>query len=256
MIARLRRIYKKLIQHSRLDEYEQILRTALDNGYQVMDLKEWVEAGFPDNKVFLLRHDIDIDVEGARRMYEIEKRLKVRATYYFRHITMKSRLAKRMLSDGFEVGLHYETLATSIRKSHVERKEQLSSPMINACQVQLSKEIADFRERIGEMKSICSHGSKWNRKLNIANHVLVDDKFKKENNILFEAYDAELRDRISIYISDSSFHNKHAWRYGKSPVQAIEEQHAVILLLTHPEHWNYDIWSNMKKLWTELMDRN
>lgn len=256
MITRLKRIYRKLIQSSRLEEYERILKTAIDNGYRVMCLKEWIQSGYPQEKILLLRHDVDIDAKGARRMSEIERHLHVRATYYFRHITMRPRLMKCLLADGFEVGLHYETLATCIRKSGLTSKEQLSGEILETCKKELSKEISDFRKNIGELHSLCSHGSKWNRKLEVPNHILLDEKFKKDNAILFEAYDSELRERISTYISDSSLYNKHVWRYGKSPIQAIEERDRVILLLTHPEHWNYDFRSNVKKLWVEFKDRN
>lgn len=133
MITKLKRIYRKITQKSRLEEYRRILIAAIEHGYRVMTLREWVELGFPRDKIFLLRHDVDIDARGARRMYEIEKELHVRATYYFRHITMKPTLMKHMLSDGFEVGLHYETLATFIRESRLETKEQLSEDIFTIC---------------------------------------------------------------------------------------------------------------------------
>ena len=256
MITKLKRIYRKITQKSRLEEYRRILIAAIEHCYRVMTLREWVELGFPRDKIFLLRHDVDIDARGARRMYEIEKELHVRATYYFRHITMKPTLMKHMLSDGFEVGLHYETLATFIRESRLETKEQLSEDIFTTCRVRLTREIACFREEIGEMQSICSHGSKWNRKLDISNCLLADEKFRKENGILFETYDPELLDNISTYISDSSLSHNHAWRYGKSPLQAIENGDAVILLLTHPGHWNYDFCSNIRKLWLSFIDPN
>ena len=68
MIQRINRIYKKLVQGSRLDEYESILRQALEHGYRVMPLREWVELGYPSDKVFILRHDVDLDALGAERM--------------------------------------------------------------------------------------------------------------------------------------------------------------------------------------------
>ena len=135
MITKLKCVYRKITQKSRLEEYRQILTAAIGQGYRVMTLREWVELGFPRDKIFLLRHDVDIDARGAGRMYEIEKELHVRATYYFRHITMRPALMKRMLSDGFEVGLHYETLATFIRESRLETKNNYQKIYIRSVEL-------------------------------------------------------------------------------------------------------------------------
>ena len=169
---------------------------------------------------------------------------------------MKPELMKRMLKDGFEVGLHYETLATVIREQGITAKEQVTESVLDVCRVRLQGEIREFRERIGGMVSICSHGARGNRMIGIPNYTIVHEQFKTDNGISFETYDAALRDRITTYISDSSINQGHAWRYGKSPVQAFEDGDPVILFLTHPEHWNYDFCSNLRKLWLSFKDRN
>ena len=81
MITKLKCVYRKITQKSRLEEYRQILTAAIGQGYRGMTLREWVELGFPRDKIFLLRHDVDIDARGAGRMYEIEKELHVRIIF-------------------------------------------------------------------------------------------------------------------------------------------------------------------------------
>lgn len=253
---RWKRIYHKLFrQKDRIGEYEALLKRALENGYRVMSLLEWVREDYPSGHVLLLRHDVDIDSRGAERMFEVERRLGVHASYYFRHLTMKSSLVKRMLREGFEVGLHYENLALKMRYLQLKDKKEISSEILLSCQQQLAGEIQEFRKSFGSMTSLCSHGAAWNRKLGVPNHILVDDTFKKEHDILFEAYDEALRERITTYISDASVTDASVWRYGKSPVEAIEQGDSVILLLTHPEHWNHHFLSNVHKLWLSFLDR-
>lgn len=252
-----KRIYHKLFrQKDRMSEYEDLLKLALARGYRVMSLLEWVQQAYPKERVLLLRHDVDIDVRGAERMFEVERRLQVHASYYFRHLTMKPALIKRILHEGFEVGLHYETLALEMKRLRLTDKKEISPEILCLCRQQLAKEIQDFRMAFGSMTSLCSHGAAWNRKLGTPNYVLVDESFKKDHNILFEAYDESLQGRITAYISDASVTDNSAWRYGKSPVEAIEQGDSVILLLTHPEHWNHHFFSNVRKLWLSFRDRN
>lgn len=254
---RCKRIYHKLFrQKDRISEYEDLLRLGLVKGYRVMSLLEWVREGYPSGHVLLLRHDVDIDSRGAERMFEVEKRLGVHASYYFRHLTMKPSLVKRMLHERFEVGLHYETLAVEMKRLRLKDKKEVHAGMLLSCQKQLADEILEFRRDFGSMTSLCSHGAAWNRKLGIPNCILVDDAFKREHDILFETYDKALKERITTYISDASVIDTAVWRYGKSPVEAIEQGDPVILLLTHPEHWNHHFFSNVRKLWLSFCDRN
>ena len=95
---RWKRIYRKLFrQKDRIGEYEALLKRALENGYRVMSLLEWVREAYPSGHVLLLRHDVDTDSRGAERMFEVERHLGVHASYDFGHSTMKSSRVKRVL---------------------------------------------------------------------------------------------------------------------------------------------------------------
>ena len=256
-MSRWKRIYYKLFcQKDRMEEYEHILQETLRAGYRVLSIEEWVQQSFPADRVLILRHDVDIDAKGAERMFQVERKWQVHATYYFRHMTMKTALMKQMLREDFEVGLHYETLAVEMRRVGMKKREDVSSEMIEMCQRKLAKEVASFRKQIGTMVSLCSHGAAWNRKFEIPNYLLVDEAFRKNNQIAFEAYDQAIRSRITNYISDASVVVGKIWRYGISPLEAIEKEAPVILLLTHPEHWNHSFCSNIRKLWLSFWDRN
>ncbi len=75
-----------ILQKPRWKEYEAILKYALDKVYQVTSLIDWyTRFSEKSNERFLiLRHDVDTDLRGTRRMFEIEKRLGVKSTFYFR----------------------------------------------------------------------------------------------------------------------------------------------------------------------------
>ena len=69
----IKRVLKKIIQKSRLEEYKNILIYAIDKGYLLTSLSDWYENNFYTNKkVFLLRHDVDADPVGSFKIYQIE----------------------------------------------------------------------------------------------------------------------------------------------------------------------------------------
>jgi hypothetical protein len=109
------------LRHDRLDEFRALLHCALDEGYVTMTLSAFAETerSLPrerPGRILLLRHDIDSDLSRARRMWELERRLGVVGTYFFRRSTWDLRLIQQMAAEGFEVGYHYEELASAIKQ--------------------------------------------------------------------------------------------------------------------------------------------
>jgi len=72
------RVYRDYLMSSRLGEYEKIIVTLLERGYQPLTLRAYVEklngSGLDDEKYFLSRHDIDTDIDTAKAFFEVEKR--------------------------------------------------------------------------------------------------------------------------------------------------------------------------------------
>jgi len=60
--------------------YKEMLKAALASGYNFLSFSD--TARFTAEKVCLLRHDIDADLEAARDMALMESRVGVRATYF------------------------------------------------------------------------------------------------------------------------------------------------------------------------------
>lgn len=242
-------IITKLFQTSRLAEYSSLLDFAISNGYLLTSLADWYENQFyPGRKVIVLRHDVDYNPKGAYKMFLIEKERNIKSTYYFRWSTAREKIIKAISSAGFEVSLHYETLATYCRKYKIDNAGQVTEEVIKDCRSILLKEVKDFEYRFGKIKTLCSHGEIWNMKVGIPNHVLIDTRFYKELGIYFETYDQNVLSKFDKYISDSSIKTNHEWKYGLTPTEAINKQIKSICLLTHPNHWDYGPIQNIKML--------
>jgi len=229
---------------------------AQEEGYTITSLLEWFQKYHQNgHRVLILRHDVDIDKEGAMKMYEIEKSLGVRATYYFRWKTISESLIRKMRKDGFEASLHYETLATFCKRHHIREAERVTDKMMKICFYHLREEIARFRTQFGDIQTVASHGDKRNRELGIPNHVILKYGNRAELGIQFEAYDPEIRRLFDAYISDSSISNNFQWKYGLDLTDAIRQNLSTICLLTHPEHWNFSLGKKIRTIMIDICER-
>ncbi len=97
-----------------LEHYDFILKKALQEGYSIQSLEQYFDR--PLDPVLLLRHDVDVSIQYAGRMAEIEHRAGVRSTIFIRvHAAEYNPFSRqnyqclRWLTDeGFEIGLHHE----------------------------------------------------------------------------------------------------------------------------------------------------
>ncbi len=251
----IKRVTGKILQTSRLDEYEKILRYALKHGYVLCSLNDWyVKYRDSEKKVLILRHDVDYDADGAYHFFKLEKQLGATSSFYFRWKTMNPSIMNEMHQNNFEVSLHFETLATYAKKHHLFKKGDINDKVIAACQAILSDEIKRFEHTYFKIHSICSHGDKRNRVLDMPNHIIVNQKLKAKHKILFETYDSNVLSKFDAYISDSSIYSNFEWKHSGAPCNMIEEQRQTICLLTHPIHWNQSFFKNIQMLFTIYLD--
>ena len=249
------KFYKKIIQKNRLAEYRDILLRAKKEGYIITSLIDWYDNyRGSDQKILILRHDVDYDYKGAYEMFKLEKSLGLKATYYFRWLSINDNIMHEMHNSGFEVSLHYETLATYAKEHKLTTKDKITPEVLGICFEKLGDELKVFEERFWKVKTICSHGDKVNRILNITNVEILDYSRLHEYGISFNTYNPAILKEFDAYISDSSIYNNFEWKKFGAPQKAFAEGKKSICLLTHPIHWNQNIVKNIQMLFTVYQD--
>ena len=96
-------------------KYTEILKNALDSGYQISPIKDCETSSKPLQ--MLLRHDIDFSLEYAYEMAVLENSLSVRSTYYillynnfYNPLSPNSRnIIRQIAAMGHEIGIHWDS---------------------------------------------------------------------------------------------------------------------------------------------------
>jgi hypothetical protein len=101
-------------QEFSLEAYRGLLEQAKAAGFAFQSFTDYLAA--PRDKLVLLRHDVDVSLEYALRLAQVERELQIKSTYFVRlHARFyglddaDNRRRVRQLADwGFEIGLHQE----------------------------------------------------------------------------------------------------------------------------------------------------
>ncbi len=252
------RLYSDFLLPSRLAEYKAILAAALQQGYEIHSVAsfwELIQKGQFDaaKRYFINRHDIDTDLATARLMFQIEKEMGVRASYYFRLSTIDTALMKEIAANGSEVGYHFEELAT-VAKTKGLTKENIGKEMVSI-QALFKQNLQKLREKTKlPMHIVASHGDFLNRRLKLKNCALLDQTLRRETKIDLEVYDEVFKRYITSRHADTHF---PLFYQPVSPLAAIMLGEKVIYFLTHPRHWRANFWENLKhnlnRCWEECL---
>lgn len=230
---------------NRLDEWQLILKSALNKGYTIHSVKTFSKIEKQDNKKYLIiRHDIDTDTSTARKLWELEKKLKITNTsYYFRRSTIDINLMKAIEESGGEASYHYEELATFAKRAGLASKIEVLK-RLNSIQNEFKENISHLRQQSSlEMSTVASHGDWMNRKLDITNSVILEDRsFRKDVGVEIEAYDQDFMKFITSRHADAVY--PKFWS-PENPMNAIERGEHVIYILIHPRQWRSNIIVNM-----------
>lgn len=248
-------ILKTIIFNNRLKTYEKYIRYAIKNGYQVMSLKDFYSNYKNIGKCLVLRHDVDHVGESTRKMYEIEKKIGVKSTYYFRGCTLDVELAKEMHSFDYDVGFHFETLSDYADEHNLNNVENINK---NEMVKTLRKEICAFEKKVGfSIDSICSHGTATNLKIGHSNNWILDDKELDDSwgGCRFEAYNKKMYDFVDTHIMDCDLLFNYGFAYKDNPYCAIENCSNHIIFLAHPSHWYLPFNKRMRQLARLLIGR-
>jgi len=243
----------KYLKNNRIKEYDLIIKKALENNYEIISLRDYIENKYnKDKKLLVLRHDIDQFSDATRMMFEIEKKYRVYSSFYFRNSTFEAKLMKEIESYGSEASLHFEPIADFVKANNIKNKEELfSTPNWQKRCLNILKDNIDiFRNLLNiPCTTIASHGEYENRLVNTPNNYLTEDiKSYDYLGIKLEAYNKDMIDKVTCYISDVSIEINDGYRYGITPIEAIQRREKFIMFLSHPNHWYYNSWQQFKKI--------
>jgi inhibitor of KinA sporulation pathway (predicted exonuclease) len=248
------RFYSDYLLPNRMNEYSQINQLALDNGYTFKTTLEFyrntVLEKIPQQKIFVHRHDIDTDIKTARRFFEVEQKLNIKTSYYFRLNTIDIGLMKEIAAAGHEVGYHYEELAQYCKDFKIKTWEKALEKMPEI-QKRFENNFKNLESKLGfKIKSIASHGDFVNRILGHPNHELITDNLMRDSGIELECYNKAMMQHFDVLLSDQPYPKYYR---DKSPREAIAEKVNVIYLLTHTRHWHVARWENttdnIQRMW-------
>ena len=195
-------------------EYENLIKFFKDLNYKFVFFSKNIQK----KKNIILRHDVDIDITKAYEMAKIEKKLKVRSTYFFLTTSKlyncleetNQDLIKKIHSFGHEIGLHFDlSNYKNCSNKTIINKFELEKKILEECINSKVKFVSFHKPGINGMPK------------------------KLYYNKLLNAYNSNFIKEI-LYYSDS----KGSWRFG-TPFsdKSIFELRKSLQLLVHPVWW-------------------
>lgn len=246
----LQRIYSDFLMPSRLGDYHELLTAFVEAGYDSLTVRgfnQLLKSGKldPQQKILVLRQDVDTDVATSRAMWQIERALEVKATRYFRWSTFDVNFMHEIESNRGEASYHFEEIATYAKKHSISSQSEIMQ------HIQTIREL--FRENVKRMReltmlpieTVASHGDFANRKLRLYNwEITKDAQLRRDLEIACETYDEELNVRGMSRFCDAAY--PEFWDSG-NPLEAIRRGDSIIYLLVHPRHWRANQVVNMRE---------
>lgn len=204
-----------------VSRYISFLEAIDSSRFSIHSFHDYAEGSLDSDRVSVfVRHDVDISLGRATMLAEIEKRMGVHSTFFFRLHAEKydfeqaAPLIKKLSDEGFEIGLHYETL--SIAKGNHDKAIEL-----------LSHDIERLR-KIAPVNVVAAHGQKVYKNREIWEEV---DKAALQVSSAYDMkYDLYLSDAGGKPLSDK--HGKYLFDriYEAKPGQIVQ-------VLIHPDWW-------------------
>jgi hypothetical protein len=246
-------LFIRYLKNDRIKEYENIIKKALNKGYEVISLRDYIENNYDKTKkLMILRHDVDHFSDGTKMMFEVEKKYGVTSSFYFRNSTYEPKLMKAIEEYGSEASLHFEPIDDFVKANDIKNKEELKSykDWEQRCLNILKTNIDRYRNLLDiPCVTIASHGEYENTLVQTPNNYLTEDPSVYEYlGIKLEAYNKEMIEQVTCYISDVPLEITDGYKYGTTPFEAINRDEKFIMFLSHPNHWHYSLWKQFKKL--------
>jgi hypothetical protein len=180
----------------------------------------------------IMRHDVDQHPRSALTMAAIESDLGIRSSWYFRWRTAHPEVVTALRDQGFEVGLHYETLTRRILEGGPTDPQDERA--LAESRAELREEIAAFERIFGPVRSAVPHGD--SRVPGVLNAELLRGEDCSAYGIEFDGNEAMRGRGIAHWLTDRTS-AEGGWKDGTDPEELLAEGVTPILCLTHPNNW-------------------
>jgi hypothetical protein len=106
----------------------------------------------------VIRHNVDRNPENALKLAELESKLRIYGTYYFRIVdeSFNSDIIKKIADMGHEIGYHYEDVELSIKNSKLKIKKLNEDELIEKAYESFCSNLEKLR-KLADIKTIYMH---------------------------------------------------------------------------------------------------
>lgn len=224
-----------------INKYKELLKALQNQGFAFQTFSDFIKT--PVLKSIVLRHDVDLLPYNSLRFAEIQHEFGVKGTYYFRAVpeSWDENVIIEIARMGHEVGYHYESLTTC--KGNTD--QAYNDFCINL----------DRLRKLGEVKTICMHGSPaspydskeiWNKydykSLGIIAEPYFDVDFSNvfyltDTGRRFDGYKVSVRDKIPVHqerwnCEGLVFHTTN------DIIKGADKLPNKIMFTFHPQRWH------------------
>lgn len=242
-----------------LTAYGQLLIALKKSGYAFYTFEEWCD-GKAHGRYVILRHDVDLKAQNSLTIAQIEAKMGIRSTFYFRIIPQSNQpeIIGSIVNLGHEIGYHYEDLSL-FQGDEVKAIEHFKIKL-------------EYFRKFYPVRTICMHGSptsKWDNRdlwksydyrdfgiigepyfdfLNTYTNSEIKFKYFTDTARMWDGAIYNLRDKISgksesdyppqnlLQVIHSTF-NFIDWLEMKPDIE-------ILMITTHPQRWtdNFFEW--------------
>lgn len=185
-----------------LQSYQSLIEAFQAAGYQFQTFEELMTKPL-EGKTVVMRHDVDELAWNALKIAQLENKLGVRSTIFFRIVKQSNvpEVIRQIVALGHEVGYHYEDL--SLAQGDEEKAMDT-----------FAENLAYFRTYY-PVKSVCMHGSSFSK---YDNRLLWKHYALSDFGLVGEPYLSVDFNQV-YYITDTGY----AWDGGKYAVRDVVE---------------------------------
>jgi|APSaa5957512622_1039677.scaffolds.fasta_scaffold49915_1 hypothetical protein len=235
--------------------YKQFLQTLKASDYTVLSLVEFIERERnidKNERLIILRHDIDRNPKRALSIAEIEREFDFRSSYYInsRNALNHSKTIKEIISLGHELGYHYSDLTDSkgnVEKAYISFKKNLT----------ILRQFYDIKTISMDGKPLSPyHNLDLWKSYNYRDNAILTEFYQDLDYSLFAYYTDTGRrwNNDSINIRDKTNTKKNWPTYNSSfeIIKAIKNNSfpTRVVINIHPEHWTKNVLSwYLKLIW-------